>query len=76
MSVQCGWIVLEQKNKFVVGEEIEAMLFDGSNTELVVNGIRDEKGVDMESAPHPKQVLHVNVGRELPIGCILRRRED
>lgn len=73
---QCGWIVLEQKNKFVVGEEIEAMLFDGSNTELVVNGIRDEKGVDMESAPHPKQVLHVNVGRELPIGCILRRRED
>lgn len=73
---QCGWIVLEQKNKFVVGEEIEAMLFDGSNLELVVNGIRDEKGVDMESAPHPKQVLHVNVGRELPIGCILRRRED
>lgn len=73
---QSGWIILEQKNKFVVGEEIEAMLFDGSNLELVVNGIRDEKGVDMESAPHPKQVLHVNVGRELPIGCILRRRED
>ncbi len=70
-----GWLVIEQKNKFSVGETIEAMLFDGENLELQVAGIRDEKGQDMESAPHPKQILHVNLSKALPIGCILRRQE-
>ncbi len=71
-----GWIVLEQRNKFTVGETIEAMCFDGSNLELTVHAIHDEDGRTMESAPHPKQILHVDLGMELPIGCILRRKED
>lgn len=70
-----GRIVLEQRNKFAVGETIEAMLFDGRNQELVVQEIRDDEGNIMESAPHPKQCLHVDLGVQLPIGCILRRKE-
>lgn len=70
-----GRIVLEQRNKFAVGETIEAMLFDGSDQELVVQEIRDDEGSIMESAPHPKQRLHVELGVQLPIGCILRRKE-
>ena len=70
-----GRIVLEQRNKFAVGETIEAMLFDGNNQELVVQEIRDDEGNIMESAPHPKQRLHVELGVQLPIGCILRRKE-
>ncbi len=72
---ESGWLVLEQRNKFSVGEEIEAMLFDGENQVLDVQGIQDEEGRPMEAAPHPKQMLHVNVGTELPVGCILRRKE-
>lgn len=70
-----GRIVLEQRNKFAVGETIEAMLFDGTNQELVVQEIRDDEGNIMESAPHPKQRFHVELGVQLPIGCILRRKE-
>ena len=70
-----GRIVLEQRNKFAVGETIEAMLFDGRNQELVVQEIRDDEGNIMKSAPHPKQRLHVDLGVQLPIGCILRRKE-
>ena len=70
-----GRIVLEQRNKFAVGETIEAMLFDGTNQERVVQEIRDDEGNIMESAPHPKQRLHVELGVQLPIGCILRRKE-
>ena len=70
-----GRMVLEQRNKFAVGETIEAMLFDGTNQELVVQEIRDDEGNIMESAPHPKQRLHVDLGVQLPIGCILRRKE-
>ncbi len=68
-----GWVRITQKNKFLVGEQIEAMGFDGTVTELKVLGIRDEAGTEMESAPHPKQLLWVQIGRNLPEGCILRR---
>ena len=30
----------------------------------------------MESAPHPKQVIWVDVKKELPKGYILRRKEE
>lgn len=71
-----GYLVIEQRNKFSIGETIEAMLFDGQNLKLTVHEILDEEGNRMESAPHPKQTLRVDVGEALPIGCILRRKED
>ena len=70
-----GRLVLEQRNKFTVGETIEAMLFNGENRELTVQGIWDDAGNAMESAPHPKQSLHVDLGMPLSVGCILRRKE-
>ena len=70
-----GRLVWEQRNKFTVGETIEAMLFNGENQELTVQGIWDDAGNVMESAPHPKQSLHVDLGMPLPVGCILRRKE-
>ena len=71
-----GSVIFEQKNKFSVGETIEAMMFDGTNKALVVESIRDENGCEMESAPHPKQTLRVQFHQKLPIGCILRRKEN
>lgn len=71
-----GCLVFEQKNKFLVGERLEAMLFDGTNLLLEVQSIKNDEGEAMESAPHPKQRLHVNVGQSLPVGCILRRKEN
>lgn len=73
---QDGRVMLEQRNKFSVGENIEAMLFNGENQYLTVKGIWDEEGRPVQSAPHPKQKLWVDLGKELPIGCILRRKED
>ncbi len=67
---------IEQKNKFTVGETIEIMKPDGRNIEAVVLGITDGDGVPMESAPHPKQVLYVNLGKELKPFDILRRKES
>lgn len=66
----------EQKNKFSVGEELEAMLFDGSNVVLKVQGIYDDRLLPMDSAPHPKQLLYVDLGQPLLEGTILRRRES
>ncbi len=66
---------IEQKNKFCVGETIEVMKPDGRNIETVVLSIENEDGAAMESAPHPKQILYIDLGIELEIYDILRRKE-
>ena len=71
-----GKLKLTQRNKFSVGEVIEVMNPDGSNEFLTVHSIEDEEGKPMESAPHPKQVIWVDVKKELPKGYILRRKEE
>lgn len=70
-----GLLCFEQKNKFSVGERLEAMGFDGDNIECQVLAIYDDDGICMESAPHPKQQLKVKVDRELTTGMIIRRKE-
>ena len=70
-----GLYHIEQRNKFSVGEEIEVMKPDGRNIVVTVRRIVDEEGNEMESAPHPKQVLYIDLGQPLEMHDILRRRE-
>lgn len=56
-----GMLVIHQKNKFSVGDEISIMLFDGDNKNVRVEAIFDEKMIPMESAPHPKQKLYIRL---------------
>jgi putative protease len=66
---------IEQRNKFSVGEKIEVMKPNGDNLTVTVQEIFDEEGNAMESAPHPKQVLYINLGQPLDQYDILRRKE-
>jgi putative protease len=71
-----GLYRIEQRNKFSVGESIEVMKPNGENIDVVVQMIKDEEGQEMESAPHPKQVLYIDLGIELDRYDILRRKEE
>ena len=71
-----GFYQIEQRNKFSVGEEIEVMKPNGDNILVTVKAIRDEKGNEMESAPHPQQILYIDLGQPLEKYDILRRKED
>ncbi|MDR0925416.1 MAG: U32 family peptidase [Hungatella sp.] len=70
-----GFARISQKNKFTVGETIEVMKPDGRNLEAVVKAIYDEDGVSQESAPHPHQILYVDLDVEMEPYDILRRSE-
>ena len=70
-----GKVRIEQKNKFLVGEQIEVMKPDGRNLLVQVRGITDEEGTFMESAPHARQRLYVDLGARLEPYDILRRDE-
>lgn len=52
---------IEQRNKFCVGDIIEIMKPNGENQEVQVIGLFDEEGVALDCAPHPKQVLFVQL---------------
>lgn len=71
-----GLIVIHQKNKFLVGDEICVMLFDGTNKMAKVSGIFDEKMMPMESAPHPKQLLYIKLDNieDMKPGMIMRSK--
>lgn len=72
----CIFLNIEQRNKFSVGETIEVMRPNGDNILVTVKRITDERGVDMESAPHPKQQLYIDLGVKLEQYDVLRRKED
>ena len=77
-----GTITITQKNKFSVGDTLQAMLFsstDNYNLELKVTTIIDEFGREQDSAPHPKQKLRVKLSGDaskLKPGMILRTIES
>lgn len=71
-----GSFFLEQRNKFMVGEEIEIMKPDGRNVAVAVTEITDEEGLLMDSAPHPQQKLWVKLSETPDSYDILRRREE
>ena len=71
-----GFAKIEQKNKFSVGETIEIMKPDGRNIEVQVCGIFNEDGEPRESAPHPKEVLYVDLSGEADVYDILRKKDE
>ena len=71
-----GLYRIEQRNKFSVGETIEIMKPNGDNIEAKVLRIVNEEGGEQESAPHPKQILYIDLGVPMEQYDILRRKED
>ena len=63
---------IEQRNKFCVGDSIEIMKPDGANVKTEVLSLTTEEGEAVESAPHPKQVLYVEMTEKASEYDILR----
>lgn len=56
-DVKDGLARIEQRNKFCVGDQIEIMKPDGKNIAVTVKSMYNDAKEAVESAPHPKQVL-------------------
>ena len=63
---------IEQKNKFLVGDEIEIMKPNGENKKVKVLSIQDEEGNEMESCPHSRQKLCITLSEAALAYDILR----
>ena len=70
-----GYAKIEQRNKFSIGDEIEIMKPDFTNEIVKVLSITDPENGPQESAPHPKQLLHIKLSGTPSALDILRRKE-
>ena len=67
-----GLIRIEQRNKFCVGDVIEIMKPNGDNVETKVLAMFNEEGETMESCPHPKQLVYLQLDKLPDVYDILR----
>ena len=67
-----GLVRIEQRNKFCVGDVIEIMKPNGDNVETKVLAMYNEEGGQIESCPHPKQVIYLQLDKQADVYDILR----
>ena len=70
-----GLTIIEQRNKFDVGDVIEIF---GPRTEFyeeTITEMYDEEGNAVTSAPHPQQVLKVKFNRKPEVDFIMRKKK-
>ena len=68
-----GLVTVEQRNKMVVGDEIEIM---GPYTETITTTITEmynEDGEPIEAAPHPRQIVKMRLPEEVKTNFMLRK---
>ena len=67
-----GLARFEQRNKFCVGDSIEIMKPDGRNIKTKVLAMYNDEGEAVESCPHSKQTLYVELSEKPQIYDIIR----
>lgn len=70
-----GYVTIEQRNKFSVGDEVEIMKPSGEDLTVSVESMLDEYGKSIESCPHPKQMVRVRFSRIPEEMDLIRVRE-
>jgi putative protease len=66
--------VVEQRNNFRVGQEIEFMNPSGKDFHQKIEKMWDQEGNEITVAPHPQQIVKIPVKREIEPYTILRRK--
>ena len=68
-----GYALVEQRNKFELGENIELFRANGEITPLVLTDMTDEAGEPIESAPHPLQKIRIKLDTSVSEFDIIRK---
>jgi len=68
-----GFATIEQRNKFVAGDEIEFLRAKGNAFSMVVKEMYDADGNSITEAPHPQQIIKLKVEKELKPFDMIRK---
>lgn len=67
---------VEQRNKMVIGDDIEVFGPYTDFWEQKLDYLKDEDGNDLESAPHPQQILKIKMANPVSKNFMLRKRKE
>jgi len=73
---ETGYAIVEQRNKMVIGDEIEVF---GPHTDFFVQELKEmynEEGQPIESAPHPQQILKIKMKQPVEPNFMLRKKKE
>ncbi|MCL2218141.1 MAG: U32 family peptidase C-terminal domain-containing protein [Defluviitaleaceae bacterium] len=68
-----GFAIIEQRNKFEVGDKVEILRASDENYIQTIEAMYDEDGVEVHSAPHPKQKLRLKIDVPVSRYSMLRK---
>ena len=68
-----GIALVEQRNHFRVGEELEIFQPKGAGWRQTLTDMTDEDGAPIEAAPHPQQRVYLRMAHPIEKYAILRR---
>ncbi|MCD8069721.1 MAG: U32 family peptidase [Lachnospiraceae bacterium] len=72
LEIRNGLARITQKNKFCTGDEIEVIKPDGRNIPVKVDAMYDEAAKPVESCPHSRQTIWLQLSQEAERYDILR----
>ena len=75
LGVDSRGLLMEQRNKITLGDELEIILPNGSNNTVIINEMYDYlSDKQIESAPHPKQKIIIPADLKTETPLIARRK--
>jgi putative protease len=69
-----GDALIEQRNKFSIGDELEVLRPKGPFVKTVVSDMSDEEGNSIQSAPHPTMKVRMRLPQYVEPNSMLRKR--
>ena len=75
-SREDGLVLVEQRNKFSVGDTIDILSPNLPPTQFTLENIWDEEMQEQPAAPHPQQRIYITCPVPLAKGDLLRRKLD
>lgn len=75
-SSEDGLVLIEQRNKFSVGDTIDVLSPNLPPTQFTLEKIWDEQMQEQPAAPHPQQRIYIACPVRLAKGDLLRRKLD
>ena len=69
-----GSAFLTQKNKFLVGDELDVLPPNGTPFIITVDELYNSKGESVSSAPHAMEKLVMPCKKEIPAGSFIRKK--
>ncbi|MEE0839693.1 MAG: U32 family peptidase [Acutalibacteraceae bacterium] len=71
-----GCIVAIMKNKFYVGQEFDCLCVREEPFMLTANELYDGEGNAIDNAPHPMMTVKIPCDRKVPVGSLLRMKNE